>query len=144
MRNLGILFALGLAAGGMMVPSSTSALPVNGSAVRALSADLPVGIEQVQYRRRHFINEAAWQRYQRQRWARWAPDRESDGTILIPGIRTDHRGRTIITGAPRNRTTVGPRIGVWSGTPRGRLTSGVPKARGVPKASSAPQGGMRH
>ena len=132
MRNLGILFALGLAAAGMMVPGSTSALPVNGSAVRALSADLPVGIEQVQYRRRHFANDAAWRHYNNRRWARMTVDQESDGTILLPGIRTDSRGRTWITGAPRNRTTIGPRIGVWSGTPRGRITSGVPK------------GGMKH
>ena len=142
MRSTGILFALGLAAAGMMVPGSTSALPVNGSAVRALSADLPVGIEQVQYRRRHFINDAAWQRYNNRRWSRMTVDVESDGTILLPGIRTDHRGRTVIYGAPRNRTTVGRRLGIRPATTTGRLASGVPRVK--PKSTAAPQGRMGH
>lgn len=112
MNNLIVLLrpllslALGVAVAELMVlPGGASAAPVNVAAVRA-AVDLTGLIEPVQhspgqYRGRRFGNEIARQRFINSRWSRMKVQEDADGFIYLPGIRTDHLGRTTITSAPR-------------------------------------------
>jgi hypothetical protein len=123
-----ILLAAGAAAMTLST-AGTAQARMNGAATRA-AADLASAVEYVEYRHRRFVNRAAAEAFANRVLSRMGVGVEDDGTILLPGIKTDHLGRTTITGAPRNRTlTSSHRLGVsriGTGT-GGRLTGSVPK-----------------
>lgn len=105
LRSL-LSLALGVAVAGVMLsPGGASAAPVNTATAR-IAPDLAGFIEPVQYRPGHyrgrrFGNEIARQRFINSRWSRMKVQEDADGFIYLPGIRTDHLGRTTITSAPR-------------------------------------------
>jgi hypothetical protein len=112
--------------GVMTLPSVAFAALLSGGAARMLTERGGI-IEQVQYRRsRYRMSPELRERYVRTWLSRARVHEEEDGTILLPGIETDNRGRTIIRGAPRSRDFSGHRLGVPSRGIGNRLTGGVP------------------
>jgi hypothetical protein len=112
--------------GVMTLPSVAFAALLSGGAARMLTERGGI-IEQVQYRRsRYRMSPELRERYVRTWLDRTVVQTEGDDTFLIPGMENDHRGRTIITGAPRSRTLTGSRLGVPSRGTGNRLTGGVP------------------
>lgn len=108
------------------LPSIALAAMMNGGAARVFAHTAELA-ERVQYRRQRYRNSPELrERYVRTWASRARVIEEDDGTILLPGIEIDRRGRTIITGAPRSRTFTGTRLGVPSHRTGNRLTGGVP------------------
>lgn len=120
LRTAGII-AVSLTA----LPGVALAAVLNGGAARVFANSSELA-ERVQYRRSQRLTPAQREAYARTWAARARVMEELDGTILLPGIMNDYRGRTIITGAPRSRTFTGPRLGVPGNGIGNRLTGGVP------------------
>ena len=110
--------------------AAASAAPLNGAGARVFLRGGPV-VARVQYRpghyRPHRMDAATRERITRNWFARARVRQEADGTILLPGIRTDHRGVTTVSSPPRSRDVTGRRIGTWSSGTGGRLTGTAPR-----------------
>lgn len=134
MRRFLIVLGAGLAVAVTvtLLSNRASAAPANGAAARALADDRAAMVQLVQHRNRggRFGNQVARDRYINSRLSRMTVITDSDGTILLPGIKNDRRGRTLITGAPRSRGVSGNRIGVWKGGSGGRIGAHNPGTGG--------------
>jgi hypothetical protein len=103
------------------------AAPLNGAAARVFTDNAAPAVEQVQYRRhRHRMDAATRERITRNYFARARVQQDLDGYILLPGITTNWRGITTMSGAPRSRFSNPQRLGVPHQGSGGRLTGGVP------------------
>jgi hypothetical protein len=123
------IFAAALLATGVATLSSgTHAAPLNGAAARVFTDTAAPLVEPVQYRRyrRHRMDAATRERITRNYFGRMRVQQEPDGTILLPGISTNLRGITTVTGAPRSRFSNPQRLGVPRHGSGGRLTGNVP------------------
>jgi hypothetical protein len=123
-----VSIAAAMAAGIAIIASGALAAPLNSAAARVFTDTAAPMVEQVQYRpyRRHRMDAATRERITRNYFARARVQQDLDGYILLPGITTNWRGITTMSGAPRSRFSNPQRLGVPSHGSGGRLTGRVP------------------
>jgi hypothetical protein len=98
-----LLPLVGCAAILAFAPGAGVAAPIGLAAARAASENA-MRWQPVQYHgspRGRFIDQAARQRWIDQRWSRMKVQEDAEGFIYLPGINTDRRGITTLSGPPR-------------------------------------------